>query len=430
MLRRSSAGASLLFGAAVLGPVILAGARDYTVGTDITTYGNYIFNAACDVDDLFRFLRRSREIEPMYKALAWAVSRFTNNPHWFYLVTALLICGCTMCGLFYYRRWCSVTLGWACFLFLFYGDTLNTMRQCLALALVFCAFPLFLEKKYLWFALLQGAAVLFHVTGLLALALPVLYILLEMLPPRWIQFFFIVGCMGVILLYSPLLGVVLRWGFLPAKFSRYMADGVAFALNPTILRLPFLLPVLFYYDRFCGIGQESAVWGMYGQESAVWGMSLSGQESAVHWMSGQGPSPDGPVWRKAFGQGEAGQESAEPEKTGMESLAAKGISAVTGMFVVILLLLEICTVQLRSVRPALYRISYYFGYYRFLAYPRLVRILRRDNRALIAGILLLYLCVLWYYQNVLQGNNQIYPYLYDPRWFWKSIPVMPTESQV
>ena len=373
MLRSSSVGASLLFGAAVLGPVILAGARDYTVGTDITTYGNYIFNAACGVDDLFRFLRRSREIEPMYKALAWIASRFTNNPHWFYFVTALLICGCTMCGLLYYRRWCSVTLGWACFLFLFYGDTLNTMRQCLALALVFCAFPLFLEKKYLWFALLQGAAVLFHVTSAIALALPVLYIILEKLPPRWIRFFFIIGCMGVILLYSPLLGIVLRLGFLPAKFSRYIADGVAFALNPTILRLPFLVPVLFYYDRFCAFGQEG------------------------------------------IGAGES---------DGEEIFSAQGISVVTGMFVVIMLLLEICTVQLRSVRPALYRISYYFGYYRFLAYPRLVRVLRRDNRALIVAVLLLYLCVLWYYQNVMQGNNQIYPYIYVPGWFQRIIPDM------
>ena len=373
MLRSSRRAALFLFGAAVLCPVILAGARDYTVGTDIATYGNYIFNAACTAGKLFPFLRRRREIEPMYKALAWIVARFTNNPHWFYFFTALIICGCTMWGLYYYRRWCSVTLGWACFLLLFYGDTLNTMRQCLALAVVFCSFPFFLEKKYLWFAFFQGVAVLFHVTGVLALALPVLYLVLEKLPPRWIQFFFIIGCMGVILLYSPLLGSILRMGFLPAKFSRYIAKGVAFAFNPTILRLPFLLPVLFYYDRFCGFGQEET----------------GGEE-------GNGGS-------------------------------ASGISAVTGMFVVIMLLLEICTVQLRSVRPALYRISYYFGYYRFLAYPRLVRILRRDNRALVAAALVLYLCALWYYQNVVQGNNQIYPYIYAPGWFWRTVPVMPAE---
>lgn len=407
MLRRSRLASGVLFGACLVPPVFLAGARDYAVGTDITTYGNYVFTAAGSAKRLLPFLRTRREIELLYKALAWFVSRFTNNPHWFYFVTALIICGCTLGGLFYYRRWCSVTLGWACFLFLFYGDTLNTMRQCLALAVVFVSFPLFLEKRYGWFAFFQAAAILFHVTGVIALSLPVLYLFLRKVPPRWVQFFFIIGCMGVILFYSPLLRVVLQTGLLPAKFSRYLARGVAFAMNPTILRLPFLLPVILYYDRFCGFEGGDAA-----DPAAV--PLAEGAPGAVSPAPAGTSSGDGAVAAGApFG-------TAAPE-------AGAGITPVTGMFIVILLLLEICTVQLRSVQSALYRISYYFGYYRFLAYARLVRILRRDNRALVALALLAYLCVLWYYQNVVQGNNQIYPYIYAPRWFWQTIPVMPAQ---
>jgi hypothetical protein len=153
--------------------VILAGARDFSIGLDISAYGNYVFETACNYSNFSRYMRTHREIESLYKVMAFLVSRFTDNAHWFYFVTALIICGFTMAGLWYYRRWCSITLGWACFLFLFYGDTLNTMRQCLALAIAFAAFPFFLEKKYLLFAVFHAAAILFHATGILALVLPV-----------------------------------------------------------------------------------------------------------------------------------------------------------------------------------------------------------------------------------------------------------------
>ena len=383
---------------AVFAPVVLAGARGYSVGTDVGTYGNYVFEGACTEKYLVHFLNTRKQIEPLYKALAFAVSRFTNNAHWFYFVTALIICGFTMLGLMYYRRWCSLTLGWMCFLFLFYGDTLNTMRQCLALALVFAAFPLFLEKKYIRYVILQTAAVLFHVTGVLALCFPVIYLLLKRVIPRWLQFFLLVGCMAAVLFYSPVLQIALDMKLLPAKFSRYVAEGIAFALNPTILRLPFLIPILYYYDRFCDSGKEQ-----------IRDLRLRDPEKRKK-------NPFLALAHKTavYGLG-------VDEGTGDVSAAEQEKMHVTGMFIVIMLVLDVCTVQLRSVRPALFRISFYFGYYRYIAYSRLVRILRRDNRAAAAVILILYLCIIWYYQNVIQGNNQIFPYVYEERWYRQTI---------
>jgi hypothetical protein len=380
-LRKSRIGGAILCALSTLFPTVLAGARDFKVGTDVATYGNFVFQAARYSMRLTYFLRTHKEIETLYKALAFAISRYTNNPHWLYFATALIICGFTMCGLLYYRRWCSVTLGWACFLFLFYGDTLNTMRQCLALAIVFAAFPLFLEKKYILYCAVSVIGVMFHVTGVLALLVPVVYLFMKKVPPRWLQFFMIVVFMGVILFYSPLLGVVLKWNLLPSKFYRYMAEGVAFALNPTVLRIPFLLPIIMYYDRFCNFMEMTEPWGTVsgGTELRLSDTREISKEQAM------------------------------------------------GMMVVVMLLLEICTVQLRSVRPALYRISYYFSYYRFIAYSRVIKILRKDNRAIVTIALFIYLVVLWYYQNVIQGNNEIYPYVYAHNWFHRIIYIMPAE---
>ena len=418
MLRFNQFCAFLLFAASVAAPVVLAGARDFSVGTDIEVYGNYIFNASRNSGSLLSFLKKTEEIEPMYKALSWAVSRFTNNPHWMYFVTSLIICACIMAGLYCYRRWCPILLGWTCFLFLFYGDTLNTMRQCLALAIVFWGIPLFMEKKYLAYAVLQGIAVLFHVTGVIAFLLVLIYLAMKLIPPRWVQFFFIFGCMGVILFYSPIVRIILQTGLLPAKFSRYIAPGVAFALNPTILRLPFLFPILFYYDRFCGFEPD----GGLGGPSAASAAPSSISSAAANAVKDSGLGSDG-----AALDGSMGSCGAAEDENGREPGKDPLTSPVTGMFIVIMLLLEICTVQLRSVKPALYRISFYFGCFRFPAYARLVRILRRDNRAIAALVLVAYLCIVWYYQNVVQGNNQIFPYVYDPGWMRRFIPVMPAE---
>ncbi len=381
MLRKSNAGAALLCCVSALFPVVLAGARAYSVGTDVTIYGNYVYMGACNSKDLRTLLHSTDQIDPLYTALAYAVSRFTHNAHFFYLITALLICGFTMAGLWYYRRWCSITLSWACFLFLFYGETLNVMRQCLALAIVFAAFPLFLEKKYILFAVLSQAAILFHVTGVIALLLPVLYLLLKKRPPRWLQLFLIAACIAVILFYSPLLRIALDLNLLPAKFSRYIAKGIPISLNPTLLRLPFLIPIFMFYDRFCGMetagGTPAAVPGektSHDQRTGGWGDSLLSENS-------------------------------------------KADARILGRLVIVLLFLELCTVQLRSVQAALYRISYYYGYYRFIAYPRLVHIIRRDYRAAAAALLILYLVIIWYYQSVIRGNNQIVPYIYAPDWF-------------
>ena len=371
-MKHSRAGGVLLLGAAVLPPVLLAGARDFTVGTDIRAYGNYVFTYARFSSNPITFMWRKSDIEPFYKGLAAFVSRFTDNPHWFYFATALVICGCIMGGLYHYRRFCSITLSWACFLFLFYGDTLNTMRQCLALAVVFWSFPFFLRKKYILYALFQVVAILFHTTGSIALLFPLLYVFLRKASVQWMQFFFIILCMGVIMFYSPVLRTILKTGLLPGKFYRYLAKGVAVAVNPTILRLPLLVPILLYYDRFCG---------------------FQASEAALV------PPP---------------RKDRNPE--GADRFP--GEETMPGMLIVLMLLLEICTVQLRSVMPTLYRISYYFGSFRFIAYSRLPRILRKDNRILVAALLFIYLLVLWVYQNVIQGNNGIYPYQAAPEW-WK-----------
>ena len=76
----------------------------------------------------------------------------------------------------------------------------------------------------------------------------------------------------------------------------------------------------------------------------------------------------------------------------------------------ILLLTDALTSLLRSYSTTLYRISIFFAYYKMLAIPNLIESLKPNKRLRITFVICLLLYVLWIYQIILQGNEQVYPY--------------------
>ena len=71
--------------------------------------------------------------------------------------------------------------------------------------------------------------------------------------------------------------------------------------------------------------------------------------------------------------------------------------------------------ELRIFSVTLYRICLYFGVFRCLGIGRLVAALRESPKFRkwekpIIVLLLAMLAVIWVYQVVLQGNDEIYPY--------------------
>ena len=122
--------------AAVLFPAILAGIRDYTIGTDIATYGHWLFIGAKQASNPLKFAFSNTSIDFLYSILVYSTAHLFSSEHWLYFFTGLLIYGFTMAGIYRYRKIISISIAWVCFLFLFYGDTLNAMRQCIAMSIV------------------------------------------------------------------------------------------------------------------------------------------------------------------------------------------------------------------------------------------------------------------------------------------------------
>ncbi len=322
---------------------VLAGVRDFNIGTDVMTYGNYVFNASNACTNLVELMQNNvAEIETLYLVLNYVVSRFTNNVNWLYFIIGIITYSLIMLGLTKYKNYISITTGWACFLFLFYSETLNAIRQTIALAIVFWGFHYMLEKKYVQYVVITAVAVLFHVSSILSLITCAVYFILVKKDTFLTKTLIVGGCFVGIMLYSEILELLISIGILPDKFVRYYGTGFSFEINPTIIRLPFLLLMIIYYTQFCRGDKE---------------------HSKSEWSS-----------------------------------------------YIIFLVLEMLFVQMRSIMPALYRASFYFGCYKLIAYGRLQKLMNKQSKTISAIIIGIYLLVVWYYQVVIQGNNGTYPY--------------------
>lgn len=114
--KRASA---ILLCLAVLVPALLAGIRDYTIGTDIATYGHWLFIGAKQAPNPLKFAFSNTSIDFLYSILVYSTAHLFSSEHWLYFFTGLLIYGFTMAGIYRYRKIISISIAWVCFLFCF-----------------------------------------------------------------------------------------------------------------------------------------------------------------------------------------------------------------------------------------------------------------------------------------------------------------------
>lgn len=340
--------AGLFFALAVLTVSILAGVRDLSIGTDIWTYGEYSFMAARESTNIVQYFRAQSMLDPVYNLLTYLVSRFADNSHWLYFFIGLFIYSFTMMGILNYKDKISVTVAWLCFLFLYYGDTLNTMRQFMGIAVAFWGMKYAMEGRYKKYLLITFFAVLCHDTAIISIPIAAVFIILKKSDKLLIKALIVLAALVCCVFYSYLTGLLVRFGLIDAKYTRYISSGFSLDLNPLILRLPFFLCILFFYKSFCCRERAGGI-----------------------------------------------RKLSDPYE---------------GDFLVIMLILEMLISQMRSIMPTLYRVSFMFGMYRMVAYSRVASAVKKDNRIIITTVLLVYLIVVWVYQNVIQGNNEIYPF--------------------
>lgn len=330
---------------------ILAGLRDYSVGTDIKTYGNDLFYYARGNISFSDFIDRLSNIEPLYLLLVYVSAKISSSPHMLYFLTGLLIYGFMMAGMVKNSKTTSLTVSWFSFLCLLYGDTYNAMRQSLAIAVGFWAFEYFKENKYLKFSIGIIASFFLHNTAIIFLGIAFAYWILQKNNKNYMKVLLVVGITFAMTAFNQLLTFFMDVGIFDTKMTRYFIDESAgFSVNAILIRLPFLALILFDRKKF---------------------------------------------WKKN-----------NERISGLKNDAE-------GDFYILMLALELVTVLMSSFVSSLYRVALYFVPFRCMAYSRFCMIgMNRKSRIIRSGILLVYLLVIFIYQNQIKGNNEIYPYIF------------------
>lgn len=130
-------------------PAVLAGLRDYSIGTDVQIYAKSVFECAVRSSSVNSVLERYSELEHGFLMLAFIVSRITSSVHFFLFSIAFIIQLFVYLALYRTRKYCSIFMGESVYLFLIYNASLNMMRQTIAMAILLFALTYLFEKKYL-----------------------------------------------------------------------------------------------------------------------------------------------------------------------------------------------------------------------------------------------------------------------------------------
>lgn len=235
----------------------LCGVRDFSIGTDIGVYGEQAFQTAVKSLNLLDYINNLKGIygtsgstEYGYVFLNYIVSKFTNNTHIFLFVIGLIVNGIIFVSIYLLRDRVSLVLGWLTFCFLFFGTTLNLLRQSIAISLVLLGIVL-LYKRSTRAALIPFIlAIIFHNSAVFALLIYIMGLLINKAKLRSkvtkILFIFTI----IIMLMPRIVAFLNEHGLLNDKYYQYiMNTNNGISLNSILIRLPMLLLIIFIMWR-------------------------------------------------------------------------------------------------------------------------------------------------------------------------------------
>lgn len=330
---------------------MVAGLRDYTIGTDISFYVRPIFNYSINNTLTDLFVMESTNLEPLYLILNYVSANVFNN------MGAVLFCLQFIVILFVVMRICDYTytkkmwIGILAYNCLYFPISLNLMRQSIAMAILFWGSRyLFGEKcnikKYLICMLFSVG---FHVTGIIGLVFLFcsLYYSKHITTGRDKSLFIkslllVAGTIVAIMFFDKAVEIIAGLAPFMNKFNRYSEQAYSgFQINPFLIRIPLILLTFLSWKEYKKGNNENYL---------------------------------------------------------------------LFIFVVFDLLLA----QLRAYSAGLYRLSIYFAYFKMIQLPCMIYSNRR-YKIITTYTVCFILIITWYYQIVLQGNEEVYPYIFRTR---------------
>lgn len=199
-------------------PVLLAGYRDLSIGTDTFNY-TLIFSNICYCSDFRECIQLYPSIEKGYLLLNYLIGLMSNDPRFFLTVLHSLIVIPIYVSFFNLRSWLSPVLSLTIFFFVFYNESYNLTRQYISIALMLLAASYYIKHKYFLYVIITILSVSMHNTALLGLFFPLFYWCTKHLRVNKHLFFYLLLTVLIVFVFLNLQ----RLGFF-ASFSSEMSD--------------------------------------------------------------------------------------------------------------------------------------------------------------------------------------------------------------
>lgn len=255
---------------AILIPCILAGLRADTVGTDVKVYVEPLYNAAKESHTFSAYMEQRwfviwrymyvKDFEIGFSLLVFFIQKIGGSFATVLFVIQMLIIGPIFFGLKKMHKPYPIFFGMFVFYCLFYNTSLNMMRQWIAMAILFMAFPYLVSEEKKKYCILVLVACLFHNSAIMGFAILAVYMystkrkdnikianfkLDEAMSPIKI---FVYGC--VALLSLNIITTILSYTGL-SKYIGYIQGDTGLYLLPSqiFLRLPIILLFVIRWKR-------------------------------------------------------------------------------------------------------------------------------------------------------------------------------------
>ncbi len=248
---------------AILVLTIFGAIRADSVGTDTATYNRYFMVAVNSTDFTsfhydFKYIDQS---EFGFTVLNYVISRFIHNPQGFEFICGLITDSCVCRALFLMRDRVSITLGWLTFCFLFYGTSIDILRQAIAMSMILLAIALLYHEKYLRSFILVCLAFSLHTSAILGFLIFITGYLFQRVRSNQGKVAVNIGLVVFTIALPFLIQALSHLGAFTDKYNSYLSQAQSFPLAATLgVRLPMLVMVLWSLLVCHGRLPRMAIW--------------------------------------------------------------------------------------------------------------------------------------------------------------------------
>ena len=159
------------FALAVLLPSILAGCRDYSIGTDTNGYVRHLFATALNSRDIGQYITEQIDrYELGYLLLTFLSARITPDMHFLLFLAEAIILSVMIVSIVRTSLGNGVGTAFSTYLILHYNESFNLVRQSMAIAFIMLAVSYLLNKQYGKYVISILVATTFHSSGVIGLS--------------------------------------------------------------------------------------------------------------------------------------------------------------------------------------------------------------------------------------------------------------------